>query len=519
MIPKYKTQLSILNREGGHIDIDTAKRFVADWVGDAEGFDCGFTVQPGSHPLSERTNADVFHEIVGNSEHWALRYNKADQALPLNWIVDVGIEDNGVRTIASISMGIELGPQQAVSVERRIRPPRIVRYLADRCCASAGRVLSNEPGLIDAENVDSFLDWLFSQDRLLPIVLISVDPYSERPLISPDEVLSRVFGISEVNLITKRGSFELTHRLSDRLQERNDSKLWTVHSGAVRIYWPVLAGRQTAMSPFHHKLWVPYEGQLANSIYEEILELTSWAAVHRHFDHWTDIDTVRARYDREAMEIRSTSLSQEETARYEAALERLNRKNAELEQRLSDAASRVESSSENEQAAWQQVREREAENSSLRDRIGELLRPRGVALQTTEHVIDRVRADRESHVVFATNLSIDTGEDGAYWAGVLQSLSDLCEMETARAVEDVRIDVRTELPRLLGIHGLPNRQPKHEDTLVYRTNPLGGLDTHMRWRLHMKSGGRGETESIYWEPVYNAQNVRKYLVGHIGHHL
>ena len=121
MIPKYRTQIRLC-QAGEPAALEAVRATTCDWIAEKEGCDSGIVEAPGHHVLSERAAAEVVHEIVGDAEQWAIRYQRQDDKEPLSWIVDVGISANDADTVTSISMGIEVRNQRVINLDRRFSP-------------------------------------------------------------------------------------------------------------------------------------------------------------------------------------------------------------------------------------------------------------------------------------------------------------------------------------------------------------------------------------------------------------
>jgi len=128
-----------------------------------------------------------------------------------------------------------------------IRRPRIVRSIVQKYrCFSGGHDLSLLPQRVRIENLDALLEILRSKERRLPIVLFSVDPYSDKTLADPGDAQDKLVGLAHVSVLgDKWTSFALTDRLG---------KPYSCFNGAIRIYWP---GFDTASDPFEHPILLP----------------------------------------------------------------------------------------------------------------------------------------------------------------------------------------------------------------------------------------------------------------------
>lgn len=130
--------------------------------------------------------------------------------------------------------------------------------------------------------------------------------------------------------------------------------------------------------------------------------------------------------------------------------------------------------------------------------------------------LDRAQYDF-STLRFARDATVDSRHDGPFWYGALHALYLLClkgSGQLRRGFEDVGRANRTA--RSTGQR--ETRSPKHADTGIYSEDPQSGIQIHLLWRVHLKTGARTLSESLYWEPVGPTREERQYLVGWIGAH-
>jgi hypothetical protein len=130
----------------------------------------------------------------------------------------------------------------------QVGTPRIVRQLlANMDCSLSGWKLPTEAYPVSLGQVDSFVnEVLLHPKRTLPVVVVSVDPYTDKPVVDPAKWASTLAGVAEVAvMVNKWVSFRLTDILGKPL---------SCYSGAVRIYWP---GLTMDAPPSAHRLWLP----------------------------------------------------------------------------------------------------------------------------------------------------------------------------------------------------------------------------------------------------------------------
>ncbi len=505
MIHKYRAQF-LVSSEQGPATVEQVQQVVRDWLtAKGENPPEGTIENQGDVPLSPNSSISVRHDIVENEEQWALRYHRADGAEPVSWVVDIAASCSERSTTACVAMGVELDMHRAVPLARRLRPPAIVARLSERLNLSAGCRVTATPHTVERGQERKLLTWAQSEERQLPLVVVTTDPYTEKPLLDPNSLQRLLLGLGEVTVLPKYSSLELTRALTELLGGRQDAKLWTVYNGAVRVYWPGFDVMSSTASPFSHKLWLPDEDGRLRGADEELLGLLAWAAVHRKYDKWTDFRSIERKRDIEEL----ARLSNMANGASSPALLRLQNEMTELHKQLDASADALDTARKNEENAWAQFREKSEENRTLRN----ALRSRNATQQDllptdARGAVERASRDFPSTLVLARNLQIDTDEDGDYWYRVLAALHDLVS-------DGGRANVDHRLREMLLRRGHNGKGAKHGDTQIEGIVPSSMERLHLRWRLHMKSGPEGETESIYWEFLPGGQSI---LVGRIGRH-
>jgi hypothetical protein len=515
MIHKYRTQFRV-NDGPQPASIESIQRLAHEWLSSKEFVPEGVLETEGDHQLKSGALLAVRYDIVGSEEQWAVRYRRSDDHEPLSWTLDLAATHDGVTTTSSVAMGIELDEQRVVAVARRLRPPAIVGKLSEAFFLTAGCAVTGQPREITPVDVGTFSQWARSPDRVLPIVAVTTDPYSGRPLVSPADIQRLLLGLGEVVLLPKRSAQELTRNLDALLGGRSEAKLWTVHSGAVRVYWPGLDVMSGEASPFAHKLWLPDEqGRLPRNVDEDLFAMLAWAAVHRRYPTWTDFRSIERGRDIEQLQRLVASDSSNRT-QLTNAIERLQQDIKDLRGQVAASESTLKASQANCEEAWQQVRDLRADNARLRGTVSGNADRAEADIGDVHAAVEKAKNEFGATIRFAEDLFVDTGESGAFWFGVFGALHDLCrEYSTGKIEGHAQVD--TLLPDLLETRGCNRKRPKHADTDVERLDPQTGKRVHLRWRLHMRSGAPGETESIYWEPV-RQDDETALLIGWIGRH-
>lgn len=150
-----------------------------------------------------------------------------------------------------------------------VAPPKLLDDLvAGFDCRFDGRSLTRTATRVGANGVGSLVtDVLLSATRRTPTIVVSVEPFTERPLVDPDALQRRLTGYAFVFLIDKWGSFRLTHALGRSL---------ACFNGSVRLYWPGLAASE------NHPLF--YGERIGDGFEEFLFRLLGGLATFRFQD-------------------------------------------------------------------------------------------------------------------------------------------------------------------------------------------------------------------------------------------
>lgn len=126
--------------------------------------------------------------------------------------------------------------------------PSIVQAVLDEFDASLGEwPLARSVRHLSPAEVERFCEQqLLAPTRTVPIVMVSPDAWTERPVINPEILWKELRGSSDVVLLaSKWAALKLTDIIG---RER------TCANGAVRVYWPPFTLEQ---NPFWHRLFLP----------------------------------------------------------------------------------------------------------------------------------------------------------------------------------------------------------------------------------------------------------------------
>lgn len=196
---------------------------------------------------------------------WAAKITfDGDAKVEREWLTELFVEQ---RAGAFVRFGAQLTCKCAIDDPGfEHSRPRIVRNILDALAGEAdSESLSNVFQTVHVDEVDSLANLLYSADRRLPVVLVSVDDEG-RAQLDLDRLANRLSGTAHLRCVSIEPSFELSRQIGKRMSTFN---------GAVRIYMPGLD--QESEDPFKHPLWLaPSSGwnpKLTNLLASRILPL------------------------------------------------------------------------------------------------------------------------------------------------------------------------------------------------------------------------------------------------------
>lgn len=142
---------------------------------------------------------------------------------------------------------------QAVVSTALVRPqvqialPRFVGEIIRQCpgctASSGGDRLFRQVFQVDERSVGEFRALIFAQERLLPVIAVSVLDGNALTPDLPDWLSDRLAGLAHVCLLSSKASWDLTEQFG---------KEWSVYNGAVKLYWP---GANCQTSARRHPFW------------------------------------------------------------------------------------------------------------------------------------------------------------------------------------------------------------------------------------------------------------------------
>lgn len=328
-------------------DAMQANGLAADLI---EDLDEGELHRDASVHLRWRTQRD------GDDEAWsmvALRPHEHDDGV--RWRAEARVAREAGAAWASYRLTLQPTALPMTPVHVQPDPPKAVELLLGGIEVVAdGRRLTKEPTVVDADGVPALVELLTDPARRIPIVVVSLERATDRPLVDTAAIAHALAGLAHVfTFDTADTSFALTDALGDKR---------SVFLGAVRLYWP---GFTLTADPWSHPLFLPERITAETSVrgrFERFLlaQLVPVAAMRlpvpavearvpqRHAKRRAAAEAARERaaavLDTEWQEELERAWSEEERMRAQiAALEaRLERTESELQEALTRAAAHPE---------------------------------------------------------------------------------------------------------------------------------------------------------------------------------
>jgi hypothetical protein len=204
-----------------------------------------------------------------------LRHNdKEDEEF--KWCTDVKIRDKkGFPHKASITVsngwqGVALRPD----IDYKFSRPAIVPMLVEKFNCHNFRQLFTHPEVLARENVSSLVNSLYSRHRTLPIILVTRNLGTEKPIVNPFEIAKSVVGLAHV--------FYCKDKLVPFQIEKSIGKSMSCYDGGIRVYWPISArGTNPSFHPIITAQKLKEDEARARNINLELLEMLSKESISR----------------------------------------------------------------------------------------------------------------------------------------------------------------------------------------------------------------------------------------------
>jgi len=342
----YASQFGLQSHKGDAPDkiVENVRDRVANWViskykrawrADIKVPFDGESVSPiDGHSLRSRHHVLDDHELV--SLEWVHPHDRDPSS---TWHTSVTIARAGADVEMSVLLRIATAQMSMRPVGYDLGRPRIVTELIDEYDLRLNNwPVPASPEHLAASDVQRFVDQvLLDPARSLPVIVITPDVWTERPLVSPDETFDAVKGFAHVVVMdTKWAAFKLTDVVEKEL---------SCYNGGVRIYWP---GFSLDSNPFQHRLYLP--GQLKHRrdkgvpfgrrLFRMLAAISAFRFVegkaHRSVRKFMT-DAERARVTELAAQVKRGKASQQELeTKYLEALEKIDALEEERDQLKDD---------------------------------------------------------------------------------------------------------------------------------------------------------------------------------------
>ena len=234
-------------------------------------------------------------------------------------------------TVSNGWSGMALRPD----IDYKFSRPAIVPMLVDAFNCHNFKQLKNQPEILTRDNVKDLVDALYSKHRTLPIVLVTCDMNTERPIVNAAEIAKSIVGLAHV--------YVCQDKLVPFKIENSIGKSMSCYGGAVRIYWPI---NEKGTDPRFHPIITPQrlkerEGFRAKYLQIELLEKLAKESISRVAEvSPEEIQEMRLRLKAEVLTGQNDY--QELAELYAQDNERLNKDNEMLKKSEADLQSKIQ---------------------------------------------------------------------------------------------------------------------------------------------------------------------------------
>ena len=392
-----------------------------------------------------------------------------------------------------------------------LRPPGFVFSMRNRGLLGVGRFVV---GTVTGETVGAFVQDIVDPSRSVPLVVISVDPYSEEPLVNGKSLQDELVGIAQVVELNKAASFLLPGEFAKRGASSTYARVWGVYGGAIKVY---RVRAQISETPFDHPIWLPAD--VAEPGFAATLKDWCWSLAALEPPYLaTDVSSIRSARRLAIVPPATSTLSVDELAElYESSLNEEQARTNEQRQKAEGEKTRADELAEKVMQLESKVQSLQFQlNRKLQATITTAEQPAPTDFADIDAALDRARRDFATTLLIPDDVEVDTSEAPEFWYGALHALHRLCELERKGEATNKRAQLRDLLTKYVGVS---KDTYKIADTGISVVNPGDGTLVEVRERVHLREGKPHETESIYWQTVGNTQASYRYLVARLGRHV
>lgn len=288
---------------------------------------------------------------------WALRAEDPDADIPGRvWTTEIVIHTKPNSDLVFCMRQVVSAGES--NMEFVPHAPGIMMQVIRNCeFSDSGMHISDKPTTLNQENTDHILDFIESDDRKLPIILVSEDSRAisdEKLSVDPLRLSKAVAGIAHVYIAPEDITFSITERFG---------RARSVFHGGVRIYEP---GFESNSDPYDHRLYVKSALIDRNHIETDIryymsLESVKRFRLDRDVYSFSSIRILKSDLDRKTINANAS-----ESERLESANKRILALEAEIKSTKEDAQKSWQTAFEEDERA--KAAERELNSARIRIR-------------------------------------------------------------------------------------------------------------------------------------------------------
>lgn len=387
----------------------------------------------------------------------------------------------------------------------KLGPPRIVRELTSLASATLGGYpYASLPQTVRAEVLEPLCNLLLDGRRPFPVVLVSHDLATERPLVDVDRLAGGVAGLMRVyELADKWAAFRLTEELG---------KSFSCYAGAVRVYWP---GLTLADDPAKHPSWMPWKlRQLAHTddLVAPLFATGAEATSYRFFEP-ADLAKLRSELGEEERQARRSESSDDAD---------------ELLEQLIEAEDALES-------LRQQLTLSQSENQTLRQNIDALLgAPAAAQGESSPGPAEEGQTDEPANVAEAVAVAQGQSKNLVFLESAIESARGSPYRTPSRALQALQAIDEVASLWVVGISGGKNSGPLRT---LFRQRGFEYKDdisqtSRSKWGSEYEASHNGQTIDISPHITIGAKQAdtclsihmhwdkesKKVIIAHVGRH-
>ena len=254
ILPLYRAQFTLARTDTIQATptLETVVNTIRDWL--VPSISSSITTAElleGAQYTTLQGRVETVHVEDMNTEWFGLRFEHPDNAnIAAVWRTDITTEQY-TKYNGELKVTIELAhgtPRMKPRIAPQVSRPRIVPMLMEQFGAWIdGMPFSVEPIILNdgagANHISMLPTFILSKERNMPLVYLSAEGSTNRPVIDENYVAQQLAGIAHV---------VAAHSANDRV---NRSELGNLHAynGTVRVYWP--SENIASDDPHLHQFW------------------------------------------------------------------------------------------------------------------------------------------------------------------------------------------------------------------------------------------------------------------------